>query len=84
MKMKMNSHIDTKVRKTTAKQRAFENSILRESSQLERVQMKTIMSDEMMNSKTMLAVYRADSVSNRERKRERERSRRWERERERE
>ncbi len=76
MKMKMNSHIDTKVRKTTAKQRAFENSILRESSQLERVQMKTIMSDEMMNSKTMLAVYRADSVSNRERKRERERSRR--------
>jgi hypothetical protein len=60
MKMKMKHHIDTKVMKMkriTAKEQAFENSTLRQFSQFERVQMKTIMSDEMIDSKTVLAVH---------------------------
>jgi ribosomal protein L12E/L44/L45/RPP1/RPP2 len=76
---KMKHHIDTKVTKrlmkrftatATAKEQAFENFTLRQFSRFERVQMKTIMSDEMMNSTAVLAVHRADSVSNRERERE--------------
>jgi hypothetical protein len=70
---------------STARERAFENSTLRQSSRFERVLIETITSDEMMNMKTTLAVHRADSVSGRrrrrERKRERERKRREERER---
>jgi hypothetical protein len=83
--MKMKHHIDTKAIKIiTAKERAFENSTLRALSQFERVQMKTITSNEMMNSETVLAVHRADSVSNRERRRDRNRERSRERKRERE
>jgi hypothetical protein len=68
-------HIDTNVKKinVTAKEQAFENSTLRMFSQFERVQMNTMMKDESMNSKTMLVVHRADSVSDRERERSRKR-----------
>ncbi len=80
-----NLHTDTKVKKiaVTARQQAFENSTVRQLSQFERVQMKTTMSDEMMNSKTVLAVHRADSASGRRRRRDRERERSRERRRER-
>jgi hypothetical protein len=70
-----NHHIDMKMKKIIAKKQAFNNSTLRQSSQFERVQMKTTMSNEMINSKTMLAVHRADSVSSRERDRERDKER---------
>ncbi len=66
----------------TAKKRAFENSTLRQLSQFERVLIETITSDEM-NTKTTLAVHRADLVSDRKRDRERE-QRRERRKRERE
>jgi hypothetical protein len=70
------NHIDMKVKKvTTARKQAFNNSTLRQFSQFERVQMKTTMSDEMMKSKTVLAVHRADSASRRERGRARQRTR---------
>jgi hypothetical protein len=78
MKM-MNINIDTKVKKTTAREKTFENSTLRQFSQFERVLMKTTMSNEMIDSKITLAVHRVDSVSDRERDRERERSRDQER-----
>ncbi len=80
----MNSHTDTKMKKITANERAFENSTRRQFSQFERVQIKTTLSDETMNSKAVLAVHRADSVSNRERRRERRRDRERERSRGRE
>ncbi len=67
MKMKMTTF--------TAREQAFNNSTLRESSQFERVQMKTTMSNKMMNLETALAVHRADSASDRRRERKRERSR---------
>ncbi len=78
------SHIDTQVKKisATARERAFENSIRRQSSRFERVLIETTMSDEMMNTKTALAVHRADSASGRERDRERERRRKRREERE--
>jgi uncharacterized membrane protein len=70
---------DTKVKKiiVTARQQAFENSILRQFSQFERVQMKTTTTDEMkmINSATVLAVHRADSALDRRRDRRRERAR---------
>jgi UDP-N-acetylglucosamine pyrophosphorylase len=67
----------------TAKERAFENSTLRQFSQFERVLIETTTSNEM-NTKTALTVHRADSVSDRKRDRKREREReREERERER-
>jgi hypothetical protein len=86
MKM-MKNHIDTQMKKIidtqinvkevlTAKERAFENSTLRQFSRFERVLIETITSDEMMNTKTTFAVHRADSVSDRRRERERERERR--------
>ncbi len=77
-----NLHTDTEVRKitVTARQEAFEPSTLRQSSQFERVQMKTTMSDEM-NSETALAVHRVDSASGRRRGRERSRERDRERDR---
>ncbi len=79
----MKHHIDTKVMKiTTAKEQTFENSTLRALSQFERVQMKTMMSNEM-NAKTAFAVHRADSASDRERDRRRGRSREREQRRER-
>ncbi len=83
--MKMNDHIDMKMKEvtSTARKRAIENSTLRQLSEFERVQMKTMMSNEM-NSETALAVHRADSVSNKERKRDRERDKERERSRERE
>jgi hypothetical protein len=70
-----NLHIDTNVKKitVTAREQAFENSTLRMLSQFERVQMNTMMKDELMNSKTVLAVHRADSVSDKERERSRKR-----------
>ncbi len=73
-------NIDTQVKKisATARERAFENSTRRQSSRFERVLIETIMSDEMMNTKTALAVHRADSVSDRERDRERKRERKRE------
>ncbi len=72
-----NHHTDMNVKKVivTAREQAFNNSTLRQPSQFERVQMKTTMSDEMMNSKTVLAVHRADSAPSRERGRERDRER---------
>ncbi len=73
MKMKKISAIE--------KERAFENSTLRLFSRFERVQIKTTMSDEMMNTKTALAVHRADSVSDRERDRDRRRRRKERKER---
>ncbi len=78
-----NLHIDTKVKKiiVTARKRAFENFTLRESSQFERVQIKTTASNQMINSKTVLIVHRADSILNRRRKRDRDRE--WSRERKR-
>jgi hypothetical protein len=88
MKMKMMNHIDTQMKKnvkevSTAKERAFENSTLRQSSRFERVLIETTTSDEM-NTKTALAVHRVDTVSDRERDRERRREReRKERERKR-
>ncbi len=80
-----NLHTDTKVKKitVTARQQAFEDLTSRQFSQLKRVQMKTTMSDKMMNSETVLAVSRAHSAPNRERARDRERERPRERERER-
>jgi hypothetical protein len=77
-----NLHIDTKVREitVTARQEAFEQSTLRQSSQFERVQMKTTMSNEM-NSETALAVHRVDSASDRKRGRRRGRERDRERDR---
>jgi hypothetical protein len=78
--MKIDFHIDTKMKKTTtARQQVFENSILRELSRFERVQIETTMSNEMINSKTVLAVHRADSVSSRIRRRDRERDKERER-----
>jgi hypothetical protein len=85
--MKMTNHIDTQMKKiidtqmnvkevSTAKERAFENSTLRQLSRFERVLIETITSDEIMNPKTTLAVHRANSVSDRERERERRRKRR--------
>jgi hypothetical protein len=81
----MKNHTDMKMKEviSTAKERAFENSTLRQLSQFERVQMKTALSDDEMNSETALAVHRVDSVSGR-RRRDRERDRKRERERERE
>jgi hypothetical protein len=71
-------NIDTKVKKiiVTARQQAFENSTFRQLSQFEHVQMKTTTTDEMkmIDSATVLAVHRADSVSGRERDRKRERA----------
>ncbi len=82
IKMKMKHYIDTKMMKIiTARKQAFENSTLRALSQFERLQMKTITSNEMMNSETMIAVHRADSVSSRERERDTNRERSRERER---
>ncbi len=81
--MKVKNHIDMKKVVSTARQQAFENSTLRQPSQFERVLMKTTLSDEMMNSKTVLAVHRADSASSRRRGRGRRRGRSRERERER-
>ncbi len=81
-----NLHTDTKVENVviTAREQAFENFTLRESSQIERVQMKMItIHDEAMNSKTELAVHRVNSVSDRERERERDRERDRDRDRDR-
>jgi hypothetical protein len=77
MKMKMMNYIDTQMKKiidtqmtvkevSTARERAFENSTLRQFSRFERVLIETITSDEM-NTKTALAVHRADSASGRRR-----------------
>jgi hypothetical protein len=78
--VKMNHHIDTKVKRITAKEQAFENSTLRALSQFERVQIEmTFIHDEMIDSTAELAVHRADSVSSRERGRGRERGRSRER-----
>ncbi len=74
----MMNHTDTQMKKkevSTAKERAFENSTLRQLSRFERVLIETITSDEMMNMKMTLAVHRADSVSDREREREQRRKR---------
>jgi hypothetical protein len=78
----MNLHIDTKVKTIIARERAFENSTLRQLSQFERLQMKTAMSNEM-NSKATLVVHQADSVSDkrRDKKRDKERERSRDRER---
>ncbi len=86
--MKMMNHIDTQMMmnytdtqmnvnevSSTAKKRTFENSTLRQFSRFERVLIKTITSDEMLNMKTTFAVHRADSVSDRKRRRERRRER---------
>ncbi len=74
--MKMMNHTDTQMKKiidtqmnvkevSTAKERAFKNSTLRQLSRFERVLIETTTSDEMMNMKAALAVHRADSVSGR-------------------
>ncbi len=70
-------NIDTQVKEisATARERAFENSTRRQSSRFERVLIETTMSDEIMNTKTALAVHRANSVPDRERDRERRRGR---------
>jgi hypothetical protein len=74
--VKMNHHIDTKVKRITAKKQAFENSTLRALSQFERVQIEmTSIHDKMIDSTAELAVHRADSASNRERGRDRGRGR---------
>jgi hypothetical protein len=53
------NHTDMKMKKviSIAKEQTFNNSTLSQLSQFERVQMKTTMSDKMMNSKTVLAVH---------------------------
>jgi hypothetical protein len=77
------NHIEMKMNVIfIAKEETFNNSILRQLSQFERVQMKTTMSDEIVNSKTVLAVHRADSVSSKERDRRRDKKRDKERDRE--
>jgi hypothetical protein len=83
--LKMKSYIDMKMKQVTsiAKKRAFENSTLRQFSQFERVQMKTMMLNEM-NSKTTFVVHRADSISSRRRRRNKERNKERKRSRERE
>ncbi len=85
--MKIMNHTDTQMKKiidtqmnvkevvSTARERAFENSTLRQSSRFERVLIETTTSDEMMNMKTTLAVYRANPASGRKRGRRRERER---------
>ncbi len=84
----MNSHTDTQVKKmkmsATVKERAFENSTLRQFSRFECVQMKTTLSNEMIDSKTARAVHRVDSASDRERNRERKREKRRRKEQKRE
>jgi uncharacterized membrane-anchored protein YhcB (DUF1043 family) len=75
---KKNENVKNKM--LNKKKQVFQDFTTRESSQFERVEMKmTAIHDEMMNSKTALAVHRVDSVSerrrNRERKKERKRSR---------
>jgi hypothetical protein len=76
------NHIDMKMKKVIwiAKDQTFNNLTLLQFSQFERVQMKTTMSNKMMNSKTVLAVHRVDSASGRRRKRDK----RWKRSREQE
>ncbi len=84
----MNSHTDTQVKKmkmsATAKERAFENSTLRQLSRFECVQMKTTLSNEMIDSKTTRTVHRVDPASGRGRGRERKREERGRREQRRE
>jgi hypothetical protein len=88
------NHINTQMKKiidtqmnvkevSTAKERTFENSTLRQFSRFERVLTKTITFDEMMNIKTTLAVHRVDSVSEKEQERKRERKEREKRKRQR-
>jgi hypothetical protein len=84
----MKNHTDTQRKKVidtqmkmkkvsaTARERAFENSTLRQLSRFERVLIETTTSDEMMNTKTALAVHRADLASGRGRRRGREREKR--------
>ncbi len=58
------------------RKQAFQDFTTRESSQFERVEVEmTTIHDEIMNSKTALAVHRADSASGRRRGRERDRER---------
>ncbi len=63
IKMKMKN---VEIKMLNKKKQAFQDSTTRELSQFERVLIKTITSDEM-NTKTTLAVHRADSVLNRKR-----------------
>ncbi len=53
----MKFHINTNMKKITARQQAFDNSTLSKLSQFERVQIKTAMKNEMMNSETTLVVH---------------------------
>jgi hypothetical protein len=70
------NHIEMKMKITfIAKEQTFNNSTLREFSQFERLQMKTTMNDEMIDSKTTLAVHQVDSVSDKRRDREQKRER---------
>jgi hypothetical protein len=91
--IKMMNHTDTQMKKVIdmqmkmkkvsaiARERAFENSTLRQFSRFERVLIKTTTSDKMMmNTKTTLAVHRADSASDRGRRQRRRRKEREERE----
>ncbi len=66
MKMKITS---------TAREQAFNDSTLRQSSQFERVQVETTVMPDEVNSETALAVHRADSASGRKRDRGRGRGR---------
>ncbi len=86
MKMKMMNHTDTQMKKiidtqmtvkevSTARERAFENSTLRQPSRFERVLIETTTPDEM-NTKAALAVHRADSAPGRRRGRGRGRKKR--------
>ncbi len=74
--LKMKGHTDMKMEEvtSTARERAFENSTLRQLSQFERVQVKTMMPDEV-NPETALAVHRADPAPDRGRRRGRGRGR---------
>ncbi len=65
MKM-MNFNTDTQMKEVsaTARERAFENSTLRQPSQFERVLIETTTPDEM-NTKAALAVHRADPAPGR-------------------
>ncbi len=82
--IEMKNHIEMKMKITsTAREQTLNNSTLRESLQFERLQMKTTINDEMIDSETTLVVHQADSVSDKRRDRRRNRERNNERESER-
>ncbi len=76
MNFNINMQVKTKKISATAKERTFKNSTLRLFSRFERVQIKMIMSNEMMNTKTTFVVHRVNSISDKRRDKSRKRERR--------